>query len=82
LAIWRVGQKSEEEKWQMVGTVKFYNEAKGFGFIAPDDGGKDIFVHITSCADVEALTEGQRVRYDERVGKRSGKPEAYAVAPI
>jgi cold shock protein len=63
------------------GLVKFYNEAKGFGFIKPDDGSPDLFVHISGCAeDIEALVQGQRVRFDERLSKRSGKPEAYAVA--
>ncbi len=63
------------------GTIKFYNDAKGFGFITPDDGSKEIFVHISGCAEnIESLAEGQRVRYDERISKRSGKPEAFAVA--
>jgi len=63
------------------GTVKFFNEAKGFGFIARDDGGADLFVHISNCADhIEALNKDQRVRFDERTSKRNGKPEAFAVA--
>ena len=63
------------------GTVKYYNEAKGFGFISRDDNGEDIFVHISSCAeDIEVLNKGRRVRFDERISRRSGKPEAYAVA--
>jgi cold shock protein len=67
----------------MTGTIKFYNDVKGYGFITPDDGGKEIFVHISACAEgIEALSQGERVRYDERTSKRSGKPEAYAVALI
>ena len=48
------------------GTVKFFNTPKGFGFIAPEDGGKDVFVHISAVerAGMPALSEGQRVRYD------------------
>lgn len=48
------------------GTVKFFNTTKGFGFIAPEDGGKDVFVHISAVerAGMPALSEGQRVCYD------------------
>ena len=57
------------------GTVKFYNGAKGFGFIQPDDGGKDVFVHATALerAGIGALTEGQKVSFDTRTDPRSGK---------
>ncbi len=67
----------------MTGMVKVYIDAKGFGFIAPDEGGNDIFVHISNCAeDIDALSKGQRVRYDERISPRSGKREACAVELI
>ena len=63
------------------GTVKFYNGEKGFGFISRDDGSGEIFVHISNCAeDIEELAQGQRVRFDEQMSKRSGKPEAVEVA--
>ena len=48
------------------GTVKFYNTQKGFGFIQPDDGGKDVFVHATALerAGMRSLNEGQKVSFD------------------
>lgn len=57
------------------GTVKFYNEQKGFGFIQPDDGGKDVFVHATALerAGIRILVEGQKVSFDTQPDSRSGK---------
>ena len=57
------------------GTVKFYNDMKGFGFIQPDDGGKDVFVHATALerAGMRGLAEGQKVSYDTAEDRRSGK---------
>ena len=57
------------------GTVKFYNTQKGFGFIQPDDGGKDVFVHATALerAGMSGLAEGQKVSFDTEVDSRSGK---------
>ena len=48
------------------GTIKFFDTTKGFGFIAPEDGGKDVFVHISAVqnAGMDTLTEGQRVSYE------------------
>jgi len=57
------------------GTVKFYNNQKGFGFIQPDHGDKDVFVHVTALerAGISALREGQKVKYDTRSDARNGK---------
>jgi CspA family cold shock protein len=57
------------------GTVKFYNNQKGFGFIAPDKGGKDVFVHATALerAGMHSLVEGQKVSFDTQEDKRTGK---------
>jgi cold shock protein len=57
------------------GTVKFYNETKGYGFIQPDDGGKDVFVHATALerAGLRSLREGQKVSFDTQTDPRSGK---------
>ena len=57
------------------GTVKFYNVNKGFGFIAPDDGGKDVFVHATALerAGLQGLSDGQKVTFDTQEDRRTGK---------
>jgi CspA family cold shock protein len=59
------------------GTVKFFNTTKGFGFISPEDGGKDAFVHVTALerAGISSLAEGQKVSYDLESG-RDGKVSA------
>ena len=59
----------------ITGTVKFYNETKGYGFIAPDDGSKDVFVHATALerAGMRGLVEGQKVSFDTEQDRRSGK---------
>lgn len=59
-----------------VGTVKFFNSSRGFGFIKPDDGGTDVFVHKSAVerAGMSTLTEGQRIQYE--VVTDSGKPAA------
>ena len=57
------------------GTVKFYNTQKGFGFIQPEDGEKDVFVHATALerAGIQSLQEGQKVKFDTKNDPRSGK---------
>ena len=56
------------------GTVKFFNSQKGFGFITPDSGGKELFVHANSLAGTDILNEGQKVEYDVEEGRKG--PEA------
>jgi CspA family cold shock protein len=53
----------------MTGTVKFYNDSKGFGFITNDETGKDVFVHVSNLNGVE-LREGDKVEYDEEEGQK------------
>ena len=57
------------------GTVKWFNSEKGFGFIAPDDGGSDAFVHISAVerAGISDLREGQKVGYELVTDRKSGK---------
>ncbi len=59
------------------GTVKWFNPAKGFGFIQPEDGGKDVFVHISALerAGISTVTEGQKVEYELAAG-RDGRSSA------
>ena len=63
------------------GTVKWFNDAKGYGFITPDEGGKDLFVHFSNIAGegFKTLAEGVRVEYEAREGTKG--PEATNVAP-
>lgn len=58
-----------------MGTVKWFNATKGFGFIQPDDGQKDVFVHATALerAGIQGLREGQKVKFDTQNDPRSGK---------
>jgi CspA family cold shock protein len=60
------------------GTVKWYNGQKGYGFIQPDDGGKDVFVHISAVerSGMHSLNEGQRVVFEIVANRRTGKSSA------
>lgn len=63
---------------RQTGTVKFFNQSKGFGFITPDDGGKDVFVHITAVerSNVGQLSENMRVSFETEPDKRGKGPKA------
>ncbi len=65
-----------------IGTVKFFNAGKGFGFIAPDDGGKDVFVHISAveAAGMRTLNEGQKVSFDVVPDARGAKASNLSAA--
>jgi CspA family cold shock protein len=66
------------------GTVKWFNATKGFGFIQPDSGGKDVFVHISAVerAGLQSLNEGQKVSFDVVADRRSGKSAAENLRPL
>ena len=63
------------------GTVKWFNDAKGYGFISPEAGGKDLFIHHSNIAGsgFKSLVEGARVQFESREGSKG--PEAYDVVP-
>ncbi len=67
---------------QMTGTVKFFNHAKGFGFITPDGGGSDVFVHISAvqASGLEGLEDGQKVSFDTEPDQRGKGPKAINLA--
>ena len=75
----RVNIQIPEGEIQMAtGTVKWFNGQKGFGFIQPDDGGSDVFVHISAVerAGMGSLNEGQKVSFELERDQRSGKTSA------
>jgi CspA family cold shock protein len=61
-----------------MGTVKWFNSEKGYGFIQPDDGGADVFVHISAVeqAGMRGLNEGQKINYEVQPDRRTGKSSA------
>jgi CspA family cold shock protein len=61
------------------GTVKFFNQEKGFGFITPDEGGQDVFVHVSAVQGSTLLRDGQRVSYEVGQDRRTGKSRAEGV---
>ena len=64
------------------GTVKWFNDSKGYGFIQPDDGGKDVFVHFSQIAGegFKTLSDGVKVEFETREGQKG--PEAANVTPL
>jgi CspA family cold shock protein len=69
------GSQRLEDQIMAIGTVKFFNASKGFGFISPEGGAKDVFVHATAveAAGMRSLTEGQRVSFDIQPDARGSK---------
>jgi CspA family cold shock protein len=75
-----VGSHTEEEATLAIGTVKWYSAQRGFGFILPSDGSKDVFVHISALerAGIGSLNEGQKVSYE--IASERGKTKAVNIA--
>lgn len=63
---------------RQTGTVKFYNQQKGYGFIVPDDGGSDVFVHVTAVqsSGIQDLIEGAKISFETEPDKRGKGPKA------
>jgi len=61
-----------------IGTVKWFNTTKGFGFIQPDEGGKDVFVHVSAVerSDLRSLAEGQKVSFEVERDRKTGRESA------
>jgi CspA family cold shock protein len=72
-----------QKEHPMQGTVKFFNATKGFGFVAPDDGSKDVFVHISAVqgSGLATLTENQKISFDTEQGK-DGRVSAVNLKPL
>lgn len=73
-----------EERTMATGTVKWFNATKGFGFIQPDAGGADVFVHISAVerAGLRDLHEGQKIAYEVVADRRTGKSSADNLKPV
>ena len=65
------------------GTVKWFNSQKGYGFIEPEDGGKDVFVHVSAVENsgMRSLAEGQKVSFEIETDRRNGKTSAVNLQP-
>ena len=64
------------------GTVKFFNQDKGFSFITPEDGGQDVFVHVSALQGSGSLRDGQKVSYDLGQDRKTGKSKAENVRSL
>jgi cold shock protein len=61
------------------GKIKMFNQDKGFGFIQPDDGGNDVFFHVSALKDGDDISQGKTVSFETGVDKKSGKTKAVSV---
>ena len=68
----------------MIGTVKFFNDEKGFGFISPENGGPDVFVHVSALkgTGMGTLSQGRKVSFETEDDRRGRGPQAVKLAPV
>ena len=73
-----MGPKRKGSDQVPTGTVKFFNSAKGYGFIAPDEGGNDVFVHVSELerSGIHSLNDGDKVSFETKMDPKKGKPNA------
>jgi CspA family cold shock protein len=64
------------------GKIKMFNEDKGFGFITPDDGGSDVFFHVSALREGDEIAKGKIVAFEIGVDRKSGKTKAVSVDPV
>jgi len=64
------------------GTIKFFNDDKGFGFITPENGGQDVFVHVSALASGSSLREGDKVSFEVGQDRKTGKSKAENVSVL
>lgn len=64
------------------GKIKMYNEEKGFGFIKPDDGGGDVFFHVSALREGDEIVTDETVKFEVGVDPKSGKTKAVSVDPV
>jgi CspA family cold shock protein len=78
VATHRANSRNLKDELMTEGTVKWFNSQKGFGFIQPSDGGKDVFVHISAVerSGLNGLNEGQKVSFDLVTDRKNGKASA------
>ena len=76
------GRSATDEDKMATGTVKFFAQDKGFGFITPDNGGPDVFVHISAVGFGGSLQDGQKVSYDMGQDRKTGKSRAESVSVL
>jgi CspA family cold shock protein len=65
-----------------IGTIKFFNDDKGFGFITPENGGQDVFVHVSALASGSSLREGDKVSFEVGQDRKTGKSKAENVSVV